>query len=498
MLSKPPIMANNRTASSASFEGVEMEYIAIFIAFVFPGALVAFNHNLPQSLIAMVCFDSKNEQGAQVIINGAAKEIGRAAVIAVTKARGMEVAGAVDSYLVCDMEKPLEIPIMNDLTMVLGSISQWLINKHEHHGPIIVVIECPNAQSIKSGVRALDDFPCVLGWQQVVAKIGMQRCAATSQWLNERISLSRYAHGILNLIGSYIHQMSSNFQEHFVISNRVVLRGKVTDYGTDGYGCKIHVKNAKDCGKGVTTEVDVRKIISKLMWLKELGAFGSVAVKTHITPLTSSSIPSSLVTTSTASTPTNPPTTNPHVDNSLIAINLSNIFTPDVGSVSRPSMPVATYPPTMSPNITSHTLPYSTSPFSLPIYSPTPAVTTITTASPSLGYTTANNKENIPPTSTTKRQSDQLSMRQFLKRCRNHNSPFSGHRAISAIFQPIDSRLQQEKRKSRFRFEKIWLSDPQSKEIITASWNSSSITDPIATVIGNFQDCAANLQRWHV
>lgn len=36
----------------------------------------------------------------EVIINGAAKEIGGAAVIAVTKARGMEVAGAVDSYLV--------------------------------------------------------------------------------------------------------------------------------------------------------------------------------------------------------------------------------------------------------------------------------------------------------------------------------------------------------------------------------------------------------------
>lgn len=36
----------------------------------------------------------------KVIINGAAKEIGRAAVLAVTKARGMEVAGAVDSYLI--------------------------------------------------------------------------------------------------------------------------------------------------------------------------------------------------------------------------------------------------------------------------------------------------------------------------------------------------------------------------------------------------------------
>ena len=33
----------------------------------------------------------------QVVINGATKEIGRAAVVAVTKARGMEVAGAVDT-----------------------------------------------------------------------------------------------------------------------------------------------------------------------------------------------------------------------------------------------------------------------------------------------------------------------------------------------------------------------------------------------------------------
>lgn len=37
-------------------------------------------------------------------------------------------------------------------------------------------------------------FTQVLGWQQVAARIGMQRCAASSQWLNERISLSRYAH----------------------------------------------------------------------------------------------------------------------------------------------------------------------------------------------------------------------------------------------------------------------------------------------------------------
>lgn len=38
--------------------------------------------------------------GDEVVINGATKEIGRAAVLAVTKARGMEVAGAVDSHFI--------------------------------------------------------------------------------------------------------------------------------------------------------------------------------------------------------------------------------------------------------------------------------------------------------------------------------------------------------------------------------------------------------------
>lgn len=105
------------------------------------------------------------------------------------------------------------------------------------HGPVVAVIECPNFPLLKSGMRALDDFPCVtihsngrdsqyqvtifslsisllvvdfisisfmrcwcilcykaIGWQVIASKIAMQRCAASSQWLNERVALSRYAH----------------------------------------------------------------------------------------------------------------------------------------------------------------------------------------------------------------------------------------------------------------------------------------------------------------
>ncbi|XP_022730050.1 DNA polymerase epsilon catalytic subunit A-like isoform X3 [Durio zibethinus] len=80
-------------------------------------------------------------------------------------------------------------------------------HRHEHQGPSVAVIECPNTQTMKSGIRALEDLPCVsipsnardndyqlLVWQQTAAKMGMQRCAASSQWLSERVTLSRYAH----------------------------------------------------------------------------------------------------------------------------------------------------------------------------------------------------------------------------------------------------------------------------------------------------------------
>ncbi|KAJ9679244.1 hypothetical protein PVL29_021238 [Vitis rotundifolia] len=87
--------------------------------------------NVKTKQLVSCSMQQPSQSNIKVVINGAAKEIGRAAVVAVTKARGMEVAGAVDSHLVgedigmvCDMEEALEIPIINDLTMVLGSISQ--------------------------------------------------------------------------------------------------------------------------------------------------------------------------------------------------------------------------------------------------------------------------------------------------------------------------------------------------------------------------------------
>ncbi|KAE8774034.1 putative dihydrodipicolinate reductase 3, chloroplastic [Hordeum vulgare] len=67
----------------------------------------------------------------KVVIVGAAKEMGRAAIAAVSRARGMELAGAIDTQCIgmdarelSVIDEAPEIPVLNDLTMVLGSIAQ--------------------------------------------------------------------------------------------------------------------------------------------------------------------------------------------------------------------------------------------------------------------------------------------------------------------------------------------------------------------------------------
>ncbi|CAN0902692.1 Dihydrodipicolinate reductase-like protein CRR1, chloroplastic [Linum grandiflorum] len=63
------------------------------------------------------CSVQPTQSNIKVIINGAAKEIGRAAVLAVTKARGMEVAGAVDKHFVGeDIGKSKETGVVVDFT----------------------------------------------------------------------------------------------------------------------------------------------------------------------------------------------------------------------------------------------------------------------------------------------------------------------------------------------------------------------------------------------
>ncbi|KFK43140.1 hypothetical protein AALP_AA1G085200 [Arabis alpina] len=95
--------------------------------------------------------------------------------------------------------------------IIQKAISEY---REENCGPTVAVVECPDFNSMKEGIMALDDFPCVripfnsddniyqpVSWQRPAAKIAMFRCAAAFQWLDRRIAQSRYAHVPLGNFG---------------------------------------------------------------------------------------------------------------------------------------------------------------------------------------------------------------------------------------------------------------------------------------------------------
>lgn len=43
----------------------------------------------------------------------------------------------------------------------LTIIFVYPFGRQRHHGPVIALVECPNIQLLKSGLRVLEDFPCV-------------------------------------------------------------------------------------------------------------------------------------------------------------------------------------------------------------------------------------------------------------------------------------------------------------------------------------------------
>lgn len=67
----------------------------------------------------------------QVIVKGCCSELGLEVVKLVARARDLEVAGAVDQThigddigLVAGLSEPLELPVTDDLTVAMASISQ--------------------------------------------------------------------------------------------------------------------------------------------------------------------------------------------------------------------------------------------------------------------------------------------------------------------------------------------------------------------------------------
>ncbi|XP_054811873.1 dihydrodipicolinate reductase-like protein CRR1, chloroplastic [Prosopis cineraria] len=168
------------------------------------------------------CSAQPTQSNIKVVINGAAKEIGRAAIVAVTKARGMEVAGAVDTYhvgedigKVSDMEEPLEIPILNDLTMVLGSISQSKDNA--------VVVDFTDPSSVYDNVKQATAF----GMRSVVyvPRLKVDTVAALSTFC-EKASMGVLVAPTLS-IGSILLQQAA-ISASFHYSNVEIVESKAT------------------------------------------------------------------------------------------------------------------------------------------------------------------------------------------------------------------------------------------------------------------------------
>ncbi|KAL5567812.1 hypothetical protein UlMin_024387 [Ulmus minor] len=205
------------------------------VALTFQSHLTLFNnyHRLKPSRPSIICSAQTSQTNIKVIINGAAKEIGRAAVIAVTKARGMEVAGAVDNYLVgedigkvCDMEEPMEIPIMNDLTMVLGSISQ--------SKPTAVVVDFTEPSKVYENVKQ----GCLVAPTLSIGSILLQQAAISASFHYRNVEIVESRATPTDLPSADANQIANNLSNLGQIYNRedistdVLARGQVL--GEDG------------------------------------------------------------------------------------------------------------------------------------------------------------------------------------------------------------------------------------------------------------------------
>ena len=73
----------------------------------------------------------------------------------------------------------------------------------------------------------------------------------------------------------------------------------------------------------------------------------------------------------------------------------------------------------------------------------------------------------------------------------------SDHRAISVEVVPLLEDESHSPPQSRFRFEKLWLNDPEATEIIKHAWKIGRTGVPIDDFCSNINDCATSLQRWH-
>eukprot|EP00250_Pteridium_aquilinum_P003833 c14110_g1_i1 orf=789-5363(-) len=117
-------------------------------------------------------------------------------------------------------------------------LQRTLVGYRDHHkGPTLAVIECPSKEQMMRSIPTLAELPCIqvacnardsqfpaLGWQPSASKVAIQRCHASSSWLQERITLSKYAHVPLgNFEADWILSTADNFYARALRDHQHVL-----------------------------------------------------------------------------------------------------------------------------------------------------------------------------------------------------------------------------------------------------------------------------------
>uniref|UniRef100_A0A803QFF3 Reverse transcriptase domain-containing protein n=1 Tax=Cannabis sativa TaxID=3483 RepID=A0A803QFF3_CANSA len=88
---------------------------------------------------------------------------------------------------------------------------------------------------------------------------------------------------------------------------------------------------------------------------------------------------------------------------------------------------------------------------------------------------------------------------QSFKQITTHHLDYfkSDHRALSVTVLPLEDQLPNNPRRSRFRFEKLWLSDPAAAAIIQKEWKKNLPGTSVENFCSNITSCANSLQLWH-
>ncbi|KAI5066379.1 hypothetical protein GOP47_0019003 [Adiantum capillus-veneris] len=109
--------------------------------------------------------------------------------------------------------------------------------RERYRGPTLAVIECPSKEQTIKSIPILAELPSIevacnardsqfpaLGWQPSASKIAIQRCFASSSWLQERMRLSNYAHVPLgNFDSDWILSTADSFYARALRDHQQVL-----------------------------------------------------------------------------------------------------------------------------------------------------------------------------------------------------------------------------------------------------------------------------------